>query len=46
MSEYFSEPKYLGGRVKAELHLLNFATKANLKMQQMLIYQNFRKKLI
>ena len=29
MSKYFSESKYLGGRVKAELHLLNFATKGD-----------------
>ena len=31
MSEYFEEPKYLEGRVKAELDLPNYATKANLK---------------
>ena len=30
MSEYFSEPKYLGGRVKVEVDLPNYATKANL----------------
>ena len=29
MSKYFSELKYLGGRVKAELHLLTFVTKGD-----------------
>ena len=31
MSEYFPEPKSLGGRVKVELDLSNYATKADLK---------------
>ena len=31
MSEYFPEPKSLGGIVKAELDLSNYATKADLK---------------
>ena len=31
MNEYFPEPKALGGRVKIELDLSNYATKANLK---------------
>ena len=31
MSEYFPEPKCLGGRVKVELDLSNYATKADLK---------------
>lgn len=31
MSEYFSEPKYLNGRVKLELDLSNYATRTNLK---------------
>ena len=31
MSEYFPEPKYLGRRVKVELDLSNYATKADLK---------------
>ena len=30
MSEYFTEPKSSGGRVKVELHLSNYATKADL----------------
>ena len=31
MSQYFSEPKSLGERVKVELDLSNYATKVNLK---------------
>ena len=31
MSEYFPEPKSLVGRVKVELYLSNYATKADLK---------------
>ena len=31
MSEYFSKPKSLRRRVKVELNLSNYATKANLK---------------
>ena len=31
MSEYFAEPKSLGGRVKVELDLSNYAAKADLK---------------
>ena len=31
MSEYFPEPKFSGGRVKVELDLSNYATKAGLK---------------
>ena len=31
MSEYFSEPKCSGGRVKVEIDLSNYATKADLK---------------
>ena len=31
MSEYFPELKSLGGRVKVELALSNYATKADLK---------------
>ena len=34
MSEYFPEPKSFEERVKVELDLSNYATKANLKMQQ------------
>ena len=38
MSEYFPESKYFGGKVKVELDLSDYATKADLKMQQMLIH--------
>ena len=31
MSEYFPEPKSLGGKVKVELDVSNYATKADLK---------------
>ena len=31
MSEYFPEPKYFGEKVKVNLNLPNYATKANLK---------------
>ena len=31
MSEYFSEPKSLGGKVKVELDLSNYVTKTDLK---------------
>ena len=31
MSEYFPEPKSLGGRLKVELDLSNYAAKADLK---------------
>ena len=46
MSEYFPEPKSLGGRVKVELDLSNYATKADLKMQQVLMHQNLLKKWV
>ena len=38
MSEYFPEATSLGGRVKVELDLTNYATKSDLKMQQVLKY--------
>ena len=31
MNEYFPEPKLLEGRVKIELYLSNYATKADFK---------------
>ena len=31
MSEYFREPKSLGGRMQVELYLSNYATKVDLK---------------
>ena len=46
MSGYFPKPKSFWGRVKVESDLANYATKANLKMQQVLIHRNLLKKLI
>ena len=31
MTEYFPEPKFLGGRLKVELDLINYETKSHLK---------------
>ena len=42
MSEYLSEPKSLGERVKVELDLSSYATKADLKTG-VLIHQNLLK---
>ena len=39
----FSEQKSLERRVKVELDLYNYATKADLKMQQVLIHRNLLK---
>ena len=44
MSEYFSEPKSLGGRVRVELDLSNSATKANLKNATGVDTSDFAKK--
>ena len=46
MSEYFPEPKSSGERVKVELDLSYYATKADLKMQKVLIHQNLLKRLV
>ena len=46
MSEYFPEPKSSEGRGKVELDLSNFAAKADLKMQQLLIDKNLLKRSI
>ena len=47
MSEYFPEPKSLGGRVKVELDLFNYLTKAYLKnATSVKTSQNFLKRLI
>ena len=32
ISEHFAKPKSLGGKMKVELDLSNYATKANLKI--------------
>ena len=44
MSEYFPKSKSLGENVKVELDLSNYATKADLKMQQVLTHQILLKK--
>ena len=38
--KYFPKPNSLGGKVKVNLDLSNYATKVALKIQQMLIHQN------
>ena len=45
MSEYFPEPNSFGGRVKVELDLSNYATKANLKTTAVLDTSKFAKKV-
>ena len=44
MSEYFPKSNSLGENVKVELDLSNYATKADLKMQQVLTHQILLKK--
>ena len=46
MSQYFPEPRSLGGRVKVELDLSYYATKADLKNPTGVDNQNLLKKLI
>ena len=45
MSEYFSEPKSPGRRVKVELHLSNYTTKADLKNAASIDTSKFAKKV-
>ena len=45
MTEYFAKRKSLGANVEVELNLSNYATKADLKMQQVFIHQNLLKKI-
>ena len=45
MSEYFPEPKSSGGRVKVELYLSNYATKADLKNAAGVATSKFSKKI-
>ena len=45
MSEYFLEPKSLGGRVKVELDLSNYATKSDLKNATGVDTSKFAKKV-
>ena len=44
MSEYFPEPKSLGGKVKVELNLSNYAIKADLKNATGVDTSSFAKK--
>ena len=44
MSEYFPEPKSLGGRVKIEVELPNYATEADLKNGTEVETSSFAKK--
>ena len=46
MSEYFPEPKSLGGRVKVEIDLSNYATKSDLKNSTGAMHQNLLERLI
>ena len=45
MSEYFPEPKSLGGRVNVELDLSSYATKADLKISTGVDTSKFAKKV-
>ena len=44
MSKYFTEPKSLGGKVKVELDLPNYATKADLENATGVDISSFAKK--
>ena len=46
MTQYFPKPKPLRGNLKVELDLSNYVTKADLKMQQVLMHQILLKSLI
>ena len=45
MSEFFPEPKSLGGKVKVELDLSNYATKTDLKNATGIDTSSFAKKV-
>ena len=45
MSEYFPEPKSLGGRIKVELDLSNHATEADLEIVKGADISKFAKKV-
>ena len=45
MSEHFPEPKSLGGRMKVELDLSNYATNADLKIAKTADTSKFAKKV-
>ena len=46
MSEHFPKQKYFGRRVEIELDLSSYATKEDLKKQQILIHRNLLIRLI
>ena len=46
MSEYFPGPKSSGGKMKVELDLCNYATKADFKKMQLKKSKKLRKRLI
>ena len=46
MSEHFPEPKSIGGRVKVELNLFNYATKVDLRNASGVDTSKSAKKLI
>ena len=46
MSQFFPEPKYLGGRVKVELDFSKYVTKSDVKNVSGIIHQNLLKRLI
>ena len=46
MSEYFPEPKSLGGTMKVELYLSNYAAKADLKNTTGVDTSKFAKKVL
>ena len=45
MSEYFTEPKFLGQNVKTEVDFSNYATKSNLKNATGIDTSKFAKKV-
>ena len=45
MSKYYPEPKSLGGKVKVELNLSNYATKTDLKNATGVDTSSFAKKV-
>ena len=44
MSEYFQEPKYLGGRMKVELGLSNYAVRTDSKSATVVDTSSFARK--
>ena len=45
MSEYFPEPKHLGGKLKFELDMSNYATKTDLKNATSVDTSSFAKQI-